>query len=339
MYPDPDIFNPGRWIDPSYPTYKEPLTRHPNLAGFSQFGFGRRTCQGIPIVEQDLFLAMGGMAWAFDLRRSRNADGTEIPIHWNNYTPLLIAKPAPFQFDAIPRSDEKRRILRQMWETGRGEDDKTDLEDEESIDNDKEQNNPEKPPETADKAVHENDEESHVVDQDKESSAQSTADDPRNEMSDQTPTATVCLQDDEVKEAGERAKEDDIVSEEDSDATSSCAGTGSGSSDGVNEPKEEIPTITTTVATTTAVSTSSSSSAPPSSSPSPSSSSSSSIKWNTSVRTRPSIDSLPGVNLVARSSRNSFRDGKMAARASLESLRDSFQKMDKGQILELNMAA
>ncbi|KAK8041660.1 cytochrome P450 [Apiospora rasikravindrae] len=122
-YPDPETFNPARWLEPKYPTYKEPLTMHPNLAGFSQFGFGRRTCQGVPIVEMDLFLAMGGMAWAFRIQKKRKADGTEVPVHWNDFTPLLIAKPAPFEFDLAPRSDATARIVRGMWESGKGDDD------------------------------------------------------------------------------------------------------------------------------------------------------------------------------------------------------------------------
>ncbi|KAK3323056.1 cytochrome P450 [Apodospora peruviana] len=118
VYPDPETFNPRRWLDPSFTTtYREPLTQYPNLNGFSQFGFGRRTCQGVPIVEQDLFLTMGGMAWAFDMRKKRDPKtGAEVPVHWNDYTPLLIAKPAKFAFDAFPRSDEKKRLMREMYE-------------------------------------------------------------------------------------------------------------------------------------------------------------------------------------------------------------------------------
>ncbi|KAK7908855.1 hypothetical protein PG985_016158 [Apiospora marii] len=122
-YPDPETFNPARWLEPKYPTYKEPLTMHPNLAGFSQFGFGRRTCQGVPIVEMDLFLAMGGMAWAFRIQKKRNPDGTEVPVHWNDFTPLLIAKPAPFEFDLVARSEATARVLGGMWESGKGDDD------------------------------------------------------------------------------------------------------------------------------------------------------------------------------------------------------------------------
>jgi hypothetical protein len=116
MYPDPERFNPERWLSPKYPTYKEPLSQYPNLNGFSQFGFGRRTCQGVPIVEQNLFLTMGGMAWALNIQKKVGPDGREIPVHWNDYTPLLIAKPAEFKFDAVPRSKQKMEELKQMYE-------------------------------------------------------------------------------------------------------------------------------------------------------------------------------------------------------------------------------
>ncbi|KAK4118409.1 cytochrome P450, partial [Parathielavia appendiculata] len=120
-YPDAEAFNPARWIDPRYPTYREPLLRYPNLSAFSQFGFGRRTCQGIPIVEQDLFLTMGGLSWAFDLRKKRDPlTKREIPVHWDDYTPLLIAKPEKFLFDAVPRSQEKLRLMREMFEAANG---------------------------------------------------------------------------------------------------------------------------------------------------------------------------------------------------------------------------
>lgn len=135
MYPEPEVFNPDRWLSKEYPTYREPLTQHPNLNGYSQFGFGRRTCQGIPIVEQDLFLTMGGMAWAFDIRKRRDAEtGEEIPVHWNSFTPLLIAKPVKFLFEAVPRGgDSKLKTLRTMWEASKEEDEELVLKDDGSL--------------------------------------------------------------------------------------------------------------------------------------------------------------------------------------------------------------
>lgn len=66
---------------------------------------------------------MGGMAWAFNIQKKRNPKtGEEVPIHWNDFTPLLIAKPAKFDFDAVPRSEEKAELLRQMYEASKDED-------------------------------------------------------------------------------------------------------------------------------------------------------------------------------------------------------------------------
>ncbi|CAN8096973.1 unnamed protein product [Discula destructiva] len=124
-YPQPETFNPDRWLSPAFPeTYREPLTRYPTLDGYSQFGFGRRTCQGLPIVEQDLFLAMGGLAWAFTMQKRRDpATGAEVPIPWNDFTALLIAKPVRFAFDAVPRGGAARRAeLERMWEAAKEED-------------------------------------------------------------------------------------------------------------------------------------------------------------------------------------------------------------------------
>ncbi|KAL8383405.1 hypothetical protein RB595_006926 [Gaeumannomyces hyphopodioides] len=118
LYPDPEAFNPARWLESSYPTYKEPLTVYPNLAGYSQFGFGRRTCQGVPVVDQDLFLSMGGLAWAFHIRQKLGYDGKPIPVHWNSYSSLLIAKPLRFDFDCVLR-DGKGPILDRMASAAR----------------------------------------------------------------------------------------------------------------------------------------------------------------------------------------------------------------------------
>lgn len=126
-YPDAETFNPERWLKPEYPTYREPLTLHPNLSGYSQFGFGRRTCQGVAIAEQDLFLAMGGMAWAFDMRKKVRAGGAEVEVPLLDFTALLIAKPKKFAFDAVVRSEEKRAAMIQMYEDAKDECDDEDL--------------------------------------------------------------------------------------------------------------------------------------------------------------------------------------------------------------------
>ncbi|QDS71065.1 hypothetical protein FKW77_008760 [Venturia effusa] len=70
MYPDPEAFNPLRWIDPSFPTYKAPITHYPTIVNMSQFGYGRRTCQGMTVTEADLIAGIGSMAWLFDISKT-----------------------------------------------------------------------------------------------------------------------------------------------------------------------------------------------------------------------------------------------------------------------------
>ena len=116
-YPIPDAYNPDRWVDPSYPTYQEPLSKYPTICGYSQFGYGRRTCQGQEVTEADLFCGIGAMAWGFDIRKATNPQtGLEIQVPEMTYTDLLIAKPKPFVFSMQPRSEKRRERIRELFE-------------------------------------------------------------------------------------------------------------------------------------------------------------------------------------------------------------------------------
>lgn len=78
IYPDPETFNPLRWIKPEYPTYQEPLTQFPTIINSSQFGYGRRVCQGQTVADEDLFIGIGSIAWLFNISK-RPQDRPPIP--------------------------------------------------------------------------------------------------------------------------------------------------------------------------------------------------------------------------------------------------------------------
>ncbi|TIA38080.1 cytochrome P450 [Aureobasidium pullulans] len=70
VFPEPDAFNPMRWLETKYPTYQEPLTKYPTITQYSQFGYGRRICAGMGVAEADLFVGIGSLAWMFSLSAS-----------------------------------------------------------------------------------------------------------------------------------------------------------------------------------------------------------------------------------------------------------------------------
>lgn len=69
MFPDPESFNPLRWLKPEYPTYREPLTQYPTVINCTQFGYGRRVCQGQGVADEDMLIGMGSIAWLFDIAK------------------------------------------------------------------------------------------------------------------------------------------------------------------------------------------------------------------------------------------------------------------------------
>lgn len=69
VFYNPEAFNPLRWLDSSFPTYREPLTKYPTITSYSQFGYGRRTCQGMAVTEADLFVGLGSLAWLFSVSK------------------------------------------------------------------------------------------------------------------------------------------------------------------------------------------------------------------------------------------------------------------------------
>jgi len=79
MFPDPESFNPLRWVEPGWPTYQEPLTQFPTVINCSQFGYGRRTCQGQTVADEDMFIGIGSIAWLFNIAKGSEDTSGSIP--------------------------------------------------------------------------------------------------------------------------------------------------------------------------------------------------------------------------------------------------------------------
>ncbi|KZL87592.1 cytochrome p450 [Colletotrichum incanum] len=115
-YPDPEHYRPDRYLDPSFPTYQEPLTRYPNFregVGMHTFGWGRRTCLGQTLVDDEMLIAGASVCWAFDMGLKKcPATGEDVTFDTQATNSNVILEPLPFPMQFKIRSPEKaQRVL------------------------------------------------------------------------------------------------------------------------------------------------------------------------------------------------------------------------------------
>jgi cytochrome P450 len=117
LYPDPETFNPARWLEKGYRTYREPLSKFPNIQNYSAFGFGRRICPGMNIAERSLNILVARIAWASSITKK---PGVSVP--WYDYTTGFNVQPNPFQFDLAGRSEKRLALVARSWAEGKKRD-------------------------------------------------------------------------------------------------------------------------------------------------------------------------------------------------------------------------
>ncbi|KAE9365030.1 putative cytochrome P450 [Stipitochalara longipes BDJ] len=100
-FPDPDRFNPNRYLK------DDPENRpFPNERGYMTFGWGRRVCSGQGLAEQGTFITIARLLWAFNIQKALGPDGKEIPVDIFDYTNGLNMRPNPFKCRITPRTPE-----------------------------------------------------------------------------------------------------------------------------------------------------------------------------------------------------------------------------------------
>lgn len=115
-YPDPDIFNPDRWLDPKFPTYREPLTEYPTLTNTLMFGAGRRQCPGMAVGTRNVYIQAMMLAWACDFGRARHAKTGEeiIPPEYDMCSGFNV-RPLPFEYTLRARSAERMASVQDAY--------------------------------------------------------------------------------------------------------------------------------------------------------------------------------------------------------------------------------
>ncbi|KAF8153047.1 cytochrome P450 [Crassisporium funariophilum] len=109
-FPDPDTLRPERFLE----------TKHPRLQNFDlPFGFGRRSCPGIHLARNSLFINMSRILWAFNVLPALDENGKDIIPDSMNYTSGFNSRPVAFDCRFIPRNGKVKACIEAEWQAAK----------------------------------------------------------------------------------------------------------------------------------------------------------------------------------------------------------------------------
>ncbi|KIJ40114.1 hypothetical protein M422DRAFT_32381 [Sphaerobolus stellatus SS14] len=106
IYPNPDIFNPERFLEPA----DEETKRKRNPRRYV-FGFGRRLCPGINLVESSIWLLLVRVIATLDISKPKHpvtGETIEPDVTFEN---PIFRTPSSFKCDIKPRSEQALRLI------------------------------------------------------------------------------------------------------------------------------------------------------------------------------------------------------------------------------------
>jgi cytochrome P450 len=83
IYPDPEVFNPERFLNKDGSLRDDPVI---SLA----YGAGKRICPGRHFVDATLFIVVSSVLSVFDVTKARDENGHEIPVNVSPNLPGAI---------------------------------------------------------------------------------------------------------------------------------------------------------------------------------------------------------------------------------------------------------
>lgn len=124
-YPNPEHFNPLRFLDAPSPASLAYLPRayvartpqetgplaHPSRSGHSSFGWGRRICPGADLASNNLFIALARILWCFDVRPVKG-----YVYDTYDYTDGFNIRPRGFKCEITVRNARCEKLLKAEFE-------------------------------------------------------------------------------------------------------------------------------------------------------------------------------------------------------------------------------
>ena len=92
---------------------------YPTIRNMFIFGYGRRACMGQDLVEAELIITIGNLAWACNIAKKLDVNGKPMPVPLETndaaYTAQLISRPKKFPFTLVPRSEKRSEQIHANW--------------------------------------------------------------------------------------------------------------------------------------------------------------------------------------------------------------------------------
>lgn len=107
LYPDPFTFKPERFLEPTDEASKLRRNTRNHV-----FGFGRRQCPGMHLVDSSIWLLMICMMATLNIRKSVNENGEVIEPKYT-FNNSIFRTPTPFMCDIRPRSEKALLLIKQ----------------------------------------------------------------------------------------------------------------------------------------------------------------------------------------------------------------------------------
>ncbi|KAB5594592.1 O-methylsterigmatocystin oxidoreductase [Ceratobasidium theobromae] len=108
-FDEPERFNPERFVDYSMSMAESVAQGDPFKRDHFAFGAGRRVCPGIQTAEQDVFIALSRLLWAFNFS---TPPGVEVSTDYHTaFVGEGIRTPAKFPIVITPRSEKRVQTI------------------------------------------------------------------------------------------------------------------------------------------------------------------------------------------------------------------------------------